>query len=51
MHPFHKPFFIILNLAVGGPDTPYTGKRSPDAKIFPQSMTVDWVRVYENESK
>ncbi|MGC1484545.1 MAG: glycoside hydrolase family 16 protein [Candidatus Acidiferrum sp.] len=39
---FDHPFFIILNLAVGG-DWP--GR--PDASIrFPQSMLVDYVRVY-----
>ncbi len=39
---FDHPFFIILNLAVGG-DWP----GSPDASTkFPQSMLVDYVRVY-----
>ncbi|HEY2546140.1 MAG TPA: glycoside hydrolase family 16 protein [Candidatus Acidoferrum sp.] len=39
---FDHPFFIILNLAVGG-DWP----GSPDASTkFPQSMLVDFVRVY-----
>jgi beta-glucanase (GH16 family) len=39
---FDHPFFIILNLAVGG-DWP----GSPDAATkFPQSMLVDYVRVY-----
>jgi beta-glucanase (GH16 family) len=39
---FNHPFFIILNLAVGG-DWP----GSPDASTkFPQSMVVDYVRVY-----
>ncbi|MGB8007427.1 MAG: glycoside hydrolase family 16 protein [Terriglobales bacterium] len=40
---FDKPFFLILNLAVGG-DWP----GNPDAStVFPQSMLVDYVRVYE----
>ncbi len=40
---FDHPFFIILNLAVGG-NLP----GSPDAETkFPQSMLVDYVRVYE----
>jgi beta-glucanase (GH16 family) len=39
---FDHPFFIILNLAVGG-DWP----GSPDASTkFPQNMLVDYVRVY-----
>jgi beta-glucanase (GH16 family) len=39
---FDHPFFIILNLAVGG-DWP----GSPDASTkFPQSMLVEYVRVY-----
>lgn len=39
---FGHPFFVILNLAVGG-DLP----GSPDATTqFPQSMLVDYVRVY-----
>ena len=40
---FERPFFIILNLAVGG-DWP----GSPDAStVFPAKMKVDWVRVYK----
>ena len=40
---FDKPFFIIINLAVGGS---FVG--SPNAAtVFPQSMLVDYVRVYE----
>jgi beta-glucanase (GH16 family) len=39
---FDRPFFIILNVAVGGN---YVG--APDASTqFPQTMLVDWVRVY-----
>ncbi len=44
MEEFHRPFFIVLNLAVGG-DWP--GK--PDAStVFPQTLAVDWVRVYSS---
>ncbi|HSS20446.1 MAG TPA: glycoside hydrolase family 16 protein [Pyrinomonadaceae bacterium] len=40
---FDHPFFIILNVAVGG-DWP----GNPDATtIFPQQMLVDYVRVYQ----
>jgi beta-glucanase (GH16 family) len=39
---FDRPFYMILNLAVGGnlPGPPNA------ATIFPQTMLVDWVRVY-----
>lgn len=41
--PFNKPFFLILNVAVGG-----TWPGSPDeTSLFPQSMLVDYVRVYQ----
>ena len=40
---FDHPFYIILNVAVGGS---FVG--SPDAFTpFPQTMVVDWVRVYQ----
>jgi beta-glucanase (GH16 family) len=40
---FHQNFFVILNLAVGG-DWP----GPPNASTtFPQTMQVDWVRVYQ----
>lgn len=43
---FDHPFFIILNVAVGGH---FVG--SPDeSTIFPQTMFVDWVRVYRRGS-
>jgi len=39
---FDKPFFILLNVAVGG-----TFVGSPDSETqFPQTMIVDYVRVY-----
>ncbi len=42
---FNHPFFIILNVAVGGS---FVG--SPDeTTTFPQTMLVDWVRVYRGE--
>lgn len=40
---FNKPFFIIINLAVGGN---FLG--NPNAEtVFPQTMLVDYVRVYK----
>jgi beta-glucanase (GH16 family)/transcriptional regulator with XRE-family HTH domain len=39
---FNKPFYLLLNLAVGG-----TWPGSPKASTrFPATMLVDWVRVY-----
>lgn len=44
---FHKPHYIILNLAIGG-DWP----KNPDqTTAFPDTMYVDYVRVYQNISK
>lgn len=40
---FQLPFFIILNLAVGG-DFP---GQNIDTSVFPASMYVDYVRVYK----
>jgi len=40
---FHKPFFILLNLAIGG-DWP--GQKIDESKI-PAKMYVDYVRVYK----
>ena len=40
---FHKEYFILLNIAVGGT---FAGR--PDSTTtFPQRMYVDWVRVYK----
>jgi len=42
--PFDQPFFMILNLAVGGHWPGY-----PDeSTTFPQRLVVDWVRVYRD---
>jgi beta-glucanase (GH16 family) len=42
--PFSKPFYIILNLAVGGN---WPGPPGPHTR-FPAHMLVDWVRVYRD---
>jgi beta-glucanase (GH16 family) len=43
---FDHPFFILLNLAVGG-DWP----GAPDSTtVFPQAMLVDYVRVYQQSA-
>jgi beta-glucanase (GH16 family) len=44
---FHKPHYIILNLAIGG-DWP----KNPDmTTAFPDTVYVDYVRVYQKDSK
>ncbi|MHB1686042.1 MAG: carbohydrate-binding protein [Ignavibacteriaceae bacterium] len=46
LNAFRKPFFIILNLAVGGnwPGNPNS------STLFPQQLVVDYVRDYQNAS-
>lgn len=41
--PFDHPFHLILNIAVGGN---WGGKHGVDDSIWPQSMEIDYVRVY-----
>lgn len=43
-YPFDKSFHLILNLAVGGN---WGGMKGIDDAIFPQSLEIDWVRVYQ----
>lgn len=42
--PFDQPFFLILNVAVGGG---WGGQKGVDENIWPQRMEVDYVRVYQ----
>lgn len=42
--PFDEPFYLILNVAIGGS---WGGQKGVDDSIFPQRMEVDYVRVYE----
>lgn len=42
--PFDQPFFLILNIAVGGN---WGGQKGVDEKIWPQRMEIDYVRVYQ----
>lgn len=43
--PFDKRFFLIMNLAVGG-----NLGGTVDTSIFPQSMQIDYVRVYASNT-
>jgi len=42
---FDQPFYLILNVAVGGT---FVGPPNADTR-FPQTMLVDWVRVYQRQ--
>jgi beta-glucanase (GH16 family) len=41
---FDKPMYLLLNVAVGGF---WGGYKGIDGNIFPQSMEVDYVRVFK----
>ncbi|GAB3883790.1 glycoside hydrolase family 16 protein [Spirosoma agri] len=42
--PFDQPFFLILNVAVGGN---WGGQKGVDETIWPRRMDVEYVRVYQ----
>ncbi len=42
--PYDKPFYLILNVAVGGA---WGSMNGIDSTAFPQTMEVDYVRVYQ----
>ena len=44
--PFDKPFYLILNLAVGG----YFGGFEVDDSIFPQEFVIDFIKVYKDSN-
>ena len=46
--PFDEKFYLILNVAVGGS---WGGRKGIDDSIFPQQMTVDYVRVYQQTNQ
>jgi len=41
-HPFHQPFYLLLNLAVGG-----NQGGDPSKTAFPSRFEIDYVRVYQ----
>ena len=45
--PWNTPFHFILNIAVGGS---WGGLQGVDNTVFPQSMLIDYVRVYKDVS-
>jgi beta-glucanase (GH16 family) len=42
--PFDRPFYLLLNIAVGGA---WGGQKGVDNSVFPQRMEIDYVRVYK----
>ncbi len=44
--PYNKPFFLILNVAVGGE---WGRVKGIDEEAFPQTMAVDFVRIYQRQ--
>jgi beta-glucanase (GH16 family) len=44
--PFDSPFFLIMNIAVGGG---LGGKMGVDESVFPATLEVDYVRVYSHQ--
>lgn len=43
--PFNTPFYLLLNIAVGGN---WGGQKGIDDKSFPMKMEIDYVRVYQS---
>lgn len=44
--PFDKPHYFLLNVAVGGD---WGGQKGVDDSIFPSTMEIDYVRVYQKK--
>ena len=44
--PFDAPFYLLLNVAIGGT---WGGQQGVDENVFPQRMEIDWVRVWTHD--
>ncbi len=44
--PYVKPFYLILNVAVGGA---WGSEKGIDDNAFPQTMEIDYVRIYQKK--
>ncbi len=42
-YPFDKPYYLILNLAIGGE---WGGQKGIDDAIYPARFEIDWVKAY-----
>jgi len=47
--PFDQPFYLALNLAVGGDLPDNRNEKAFNSNSFPNELLVDWVRVYQCE--
>ena len=47
-NPFHKPHYLLINLAIGGT---WGGEEGVDDRIFPQQYKIDYVRVYKKDER
>ena len=45
--PFDQPFYLIINLAIGGNLAEDTNDLGVSLKGFPKTFEIDWVRVYQ----
>nr|WP_256260840.1 glycoside hydrolase family 16 protein [Shewanella sp. NIFS-20-20] len=45
--PFNHPFHLLLNLAVGGGWAGTVNDTGVDSAVFPQVLSIDYVRVYQ----
>ncbi len=45
--PFEQKFHLLLNFAVGGDWAANVNEKGIDKSVFPQSLEIDYVRVYE----
>lgn len=45
--PFDQPFYLILNLAIGGE---WGGQQGVDDSLFPHQYIIDYVKVYQDKS-
>ncbi len=43
-NPFHKPHYLLMNLAIGGG---WGGQKGIDDSVFPQQYVIDYVRIYK----
>lgn len=47
--PFDRPFFLVMNLAIGGHLAEDRNEGGVTLEGYPKSMVVDWVRVYQRQ--